>query len=218
MKVQINNIEFTFHKQSSDRVTEDEDLGLSKLFIPGPMSERFRKETGSFEDGLYLFPHYDRYETKDNICGSGHDCYNADTQIVLMNWLFDKKRSYKLEYEGLDPYWLFHDSRHALNDVYNYEVRDIYSYVESERLIEGADFAKTHGISMSGFTLWKLEKFWEGRWRYREPRTMSKLGVNDLFSYLTDVEKKKFDFYQEIEPSQELEDWEVEELEDFNDK
>jgi hypothetical protein len=204
MRIQINNIEYNFIKQGSDYLPDDENLGLAHLLIPGRMADRFRRECGNStvttpdnQRILYPFPHYDGDEMDYVPTNSDHQCHNADTQIVLMNWLFDKKRKYKLTYYGLDPYWLFHDACHAENDVYCNEVSGINSCTEHFRLIEGADYAKKRGISMTGQTLHLLKQNWDRRWRSQE-RGYTALEPWLFLSYMSKKAQRDYEFLEQI--------------------
>ncbi len=176
---------------------DEENLGLAHLLIPGAMATRFAKECGPQHDsGRYLLPRYSDLEEMDGVSKhSSHECYNADTQIVLMNWLFAKRRKYKLEYQGLDPFWLFHDSFHAENDVYSNEVNNIYSYVERTRLLEGAEFAQSKGVFMLPETVAKLDANWRNRWKFREQNTMTPLQVHEFYQFMTPEDQEQCDFY-----------------------
>lgn len=204
MKIQINNIRYNFIKQGSDHLPDDENLGLAHLIIPGSMADRFRRECGHdricVPDGrsVYPFPHYDEYDMQDVSSRSEHNCFNADTQIVLMNWLFEKKRTYHLDYYGLDPYWLFHDACHAESDVMGYAVWGINSYTEWTRLLEGAEFAKKHNISMKAETLILLENAWRARWKYQEGSRMTEFKPTELTKFMSQRQAKIYFRYQEF--------------------
>lgn len=196
MLIQINNIEYNFIEESTCLVPEEEELGLAYLTIPGTMCNRFKKECGY----LGKIPHYDEYETADIIKGSDHDCYNADTQIVLMHWLFQKQRKYKLEYRGLDPYWLFHDSFHAENDVYGMEVTGINSRIEHERLLEGAEFAKSKGVFIKPETAAKLIENWKNRWKFHERENFAVLKASEFIPFFQDsMDAEQFEIYLEYQ-------------------
>lgn len=146
--------------------------------------------------------------------GSEHDCYNSDTQIVFMNHFFNMKRKYQVPYRGMDVYWLFHDSRHAICDVYGNEIDGIYSYTEHERLIQGAELAKMYGYSMNGLTLLNLELQWKSRWIFSEKSSMQKFDSNYFYKMLSDQEKARYDILYNFEDSRPriVEDWEVNEF------
>lgn len=194
MKLQINNIEFNFRQAGSDLLSDQENLGIGHLIMPGRMAQRFRKECGWSEGQI---PHYGRYETED--AGSDHECYNTDTQIVLMNWLFDKRRKYKIDYYGIDPFWICHDSFHAQNDVYCNEVGYITSWIERERLLQGAERAKELGIGMLADTVLKLQRDWQGRWKHFEDRSsITPLDIEAFYPYLRDdTEREIAEFWAE---------------------
>jgi hypothetical protein len=198
MLVTINNIDWRFEYNGNDAVGDEENLGIANLFIPGPMMKRFIKECGN--DGI--MPHYDREDAAslDSYTSgySSHACWNSDTQIVLMHYLFNKRRRYKLTYEGLDPYWLFHDSRHAINDVYGYEVSGVYSGVEAERLVEGAELAKKSGVYMRPQTACKLLGGWRSRFKSREGSSMQDLTYRDVIKFLNPHGIAALDYYLEI--------------------
>lgn len=190
MKIQINNIEFNYWNQGSDLMSDKENIGLAHLTIPGNMSKRFAHECGIKDDGRFIIPHYDYDDMKNHVeFGSDHDCYNSDTQIVLMHWLFQKQKRYKIDYSGLDPFWLFHDSFHAENDVYSNEVNNIYSYIEYQRLLEGAEFAFSKGFEMQPETLAKLNATWSSRWKFREGKNFTPFKYWD-FNKFMDKEKQ----------------------------
>lgn len=188
MKVQINNIEFDFHYQGSHHVDDEDNLGIAHLLIPGPMSVRFARECG--EDGM--LPHYAREDEKVNK-ESSHDCYNTDTQIVLMHYLFKKQRKYKLEYCGLDPFWLFHDSLHAQNDVYGNEVNNIRSHIERDRLLAGAEFAASKGVHILADTVMKIQDAWHSRWSFWERSSMAQLKGWEFQRFMTPEQVEVFE-------------------------
>lgn len=191
MKIAIDNITYNFIQQGSDHMLDEENLGLAHLIIPGPICKRFVKEVGLKTDGgKPLIPHYDEYDMENLHLGSEHECFNADTQIVLMDYLFAKRRKYKLDYYGLDPYWLFHDSFHAKNDVYNGEMGQVDSSLEYERLLQGAEFAKSKGFEMQPETVAKLDANWKSRWKYRESSNMTSFKYED-FNKFMDEEKQE---------------------------
>lgn len=185
-KIVVGNIEYEYIHGATGIVSEQEELGLSYITIPGAMSDRFRKECG-FKDEVVnrlIFPHYDRDQMFDVPRGSDHECYNSDTQIVLMHWLMNKNRKYKLKYFGLDPFWLFHDSFHAKNDVWGFEVQGIWSNVEWERLLEGAEYALKNGISISAETVAKLDAAWDNRWRRFENGNHQRFNYEEFNKFL----------------------------------
>lgn len=186
-KLTVNNITFNYVHHGSDILNDAENLGIGHMLIDRRMLKRFIKAC----DLDKLIPHYDQYETADALGASTHDCWNSDTQIVLMHWLFEKKRRYTLDYYGLDPYWVYHDARHAVKDVYGFEVYGINSYVEYSRLIDGAEFAQHNGVYMSTDTLVKLNKAWYGRWRFLEGSRMQKFEYQDFKPYM---ELEDFEF------------------------
>jgi len=186
MRIQINNIEFNYWNGGSDHLCDEQNIGLAHLTMLGTMAKRFAKECGY--DGC--IPHYEKEDMSNVTANSDHDCYNPDTQIVLMHWLFDKKRNYKLDYQGLDPFWLFHDSFHAENDVYSYQVNNIYSNIEYYRLLEGAEFAFSKGFEMQPETVAKLDANWKRRWRGREGSNMTSFKYED-FNKFMDEEKQE---------------------------
>ena len=188
MKVEVENITFNFKKTGSDLLPDEENLGISYLFIPGTMLLRFKNE-------FYGIPHYDEEEEKDAKDQSIHQCYNTDTQIVLMSYLFDKKRKYKLDYHGMDPFWICHDHFHAKNDVYGGEVNGINSYTEKQRLLQGAEYAKEKGIYISVDTVMKLDRMWRGRWQIFEGDRMEKLRGWEFAPYMKKKEKEILEMY-----------------------
>lgn len=196
MILKINNIEFSFKNQGSDLMSDNDNLGLGHLIIPGPMCKRFAKECG---DGL--IPHYDREQTDDVRGLSEHECYNSDTQIVLMNYLFNKKRKYKLEYYGLDPFWICHDSFHAQHDVYGGEVQGIRSGIELERLFQGAERAKELKIGMTADTLIKLQANWKLRWRMWEGDRTTPFKMWEFYKYLRNDEEREIAEWYSDNPS-----------------
>jgi hypothetical protein len=186
MEVQVNNITFQFRNQGSDLMRDEENLGLGHLLIPGPMGRRFLKECGW--DNRVL-PHYDSDDMDRLHIGSAHECYNTDTQIVLMNWLFDKRRKYKLEFYGLDPYWLFHDSMHAVRDVHCYEVSGITSWAERERLLEGAEFAARNAVYITADSVIKIAQAWSRRWKFWEGTNSAPFKMADMFPFMAPAER-----------------------------
>lgn len=217
--ITIDNITFNYEVSDTEGYLPDEDnLGFNFMTFPPSMVKSFLKSMGNEvtdENGrrrLY-FPHEDPYSVNDFTPGSEHDCNNADTQIVFMNHFFNMKRKYQVPYRGMDVYWLFHDSRHALCDVYGNEVCCINSSVEHERLIQGAELAQMHGYSMNGLTLLNLKLQWKSRWNSQEGSSMQKFDSGYFYKMLSDMEKARYDILTELEGSQPkvVEDWEVKE-------
>ena len=95
MLITVQNITWDFNPL---RFYDDDYLGMSYIGIPGGMLNRFIKEC-AWDPGVKVPPHEDPYFAED-YKGYGthsvHECSNTDTQIVLMNWLYDKRRKYKL--------------------------------------------------------------------------------------------------------------------------
>lgn len=191
--IQIQNITYNFYKSGNDAMDDTSNLGLASVHIPQLITKRFAKECG-WNDGV--IPHYDEDETNDAKSISLHDCYNADTQIVLMNWLFDKKRKYKLDYYGMDPFWLFHDALHAQNDVHSYEVCCINSYVEKQRLLDGAEYAFKNGITMTADTIIKIGRDWRSRWRSQEQNSMEKIEISEFYKFIDQHEIEIAEFWE----------------------
>jgi hypothetical protein len=184
MQITTDNITWNFVKKGNDLMSDEETLGLSYLYIPGPMLKRFKRECGHKDSTInrLLLPHYsiDDVYNQQVDAQSGHSCYNSDTQIVLMHYLRNKRRKYKLDYEGLDPFWIFHDMRHAKHDVWGDEVQGIWSDLEYERLLEGAEFAITKGIHISADSVYKLLDCWAARWKFREGQNYKRLSLRDF--------------------------------------
>lgn len=196
MQVQIDNIIYNFINQSSDHLQDSENLGLAHLIIPGPMCKRFAKEVGhQTPEGKPLIAHYDSHDMQDISLGSDHECYNSDTQIVLMSYLFGKRRKYELDYYGLDPFWLFHDSFHAKNDVWGGEVQGIWSGLEYERLLQGAEFAKSKGVLMLPETIAKLSEAWVSRWKWNQIGSIHPFKERDFYKFLSEEDIDQLDFY-----------------------
>jgi hypothetical protein len=193
-KFTINNIEWTFSYMSNEMLPDEENVGIADLIMPGKMFDRFAKECGG------MIPYYDREQYLDYKGCSDHACYNSDTQIVLMHHLFKKRRKYKLDYNGLDPYWIFHDSCHAENDVYCDDICCISSDNEMQRLIDGAERAAKHGIYMLPETAFKLREAWDPRWR-RGPYGESSpapMDIDAVFKLLDDRGKRIFDEFESV--------------------
>lgn len=191
MKVQINNITFNYKFAGSDALPDQDNLGIGHLIIPGTMSWRFAKEEGGG-----IIPHYGTEESKDAVSTrSDHECYNSDTQIVLMHWLFKKQRKYNLDYYGLDAFWLFHDSLHAKHDVWGGEVQGIWSSVEKERLISGAQYAYKNGVCITADTLIKLELDWTRRWRRARESSPESFNPEEFLKYMNSLEREKAEYY-----------------------
>lgn len=218
--ITIDNITFDYEVSDSEGYSSDEEnLGLNFMTFPPSMVKSFLKSMGNEvtdEKGRkrIYFPHEDPYRVNDFTPGSEHDCHNADTQIVFMHHFFSMKRKYQVPYRGLDVYWLFHDSRHAICDVYGNEVNGIYSHIEHERLIQGAELAQMHGYSMNGLTLLNLELQWRGRWKFQEGSSMQKFDSGYFYKMLSDMEKARYDILADFEDSQPriVQDWEVNEF------
>jgi hypothetical protein len=189
MKVQIENIEFNFKQCGSDLLRDEDNLGIAHLIMPGKMADRFAREN----DGL--IPHYDEEETRD-ARGSEHECYNSDTQIVLMHWLFKKRRKYKIDYYGLDPFWICHDSFHAKHDVWGMEVQNVYSRLELERLLQGAERAKKLGVGMTADTLIKLQTRWKSRWTFWEGNKYIHFNMTEFYKYMDDEQREIAEFWE----------------------
>lgn len=161
MKLKIDNITWTFEPYNDYDI--DDSLGLAYVGIPPNMLKRFIKECCWDDNNKKLPPHYFDGDEEYIIPGDEHECYNSDTQIVLMKWLGEKQRKYELSYRGSDPFWIFHDNRHSRWDVYGYEVGGITSYTEYQRILEGAEMAKHHGIFIQPQTVAGILKDWNSR-------------------------------------------------------
>jgi hypothetical protein len=161
---------------------------MGYIGIPGGMLNRFIKEC-AWNPGDKVPPHEDPYladDYKGYSTHSIHECYNTDTQIVLMNWLYDKRRKYKLEYRGDDPFWIFHDHQHSQHDVYGYEVNGIYSYIEQQRLLQGADMAKDFGYFIKPKTAAEIVMAWRDRFHFAERDSMTVMTEKDFYPLLQD--------------------------------
>jgi hypothetical protein len=214
MQFTTENITWNFKKGGNDMMSDEETLGLSYLYIPEGMVNRFKRECGHKDELLnrLLLPHYDIDYVDIHIYArdSTHECYNSDTQIVLMSWLLNKKRKYVLDYQGLDPYWIFHDTRHTLNDVYSWEVSGITSHTEHYRLFEGAEYALKHGIHISADTVYKLSEAWIERWRIREWDNYTKLNPYEFKPFMLpeefDLLQQSIEFGESLKELYEYED------------
>lgn len=185
MWVQIENINYNFVYQSSNVLPDEDNIGLAHLLIPSPMAERFRKECGWKDNEIMCIPHYGSEEMESSyIKGSQHECYNSDTQIVLMHWLHNKRRKYHLEYQGLDPFWLFHDHFHSKHDVSGYEVGGVTSRIEKTRLMQGAEYAFENGIYIKPETVAKLDGAWNSRWKLWEGNGMTALDTHEFYQFM----------------------------------
>lgn len=100
MRFRTENIEWNFTKGGNDHMSDEETLGMAYLWIDTGMLKRFKREAGLKDEATnrLLIPHYDLEQTID-ATESNHQCYNSDTQIVLMHWLRKKQRRYKLSYQ-----------------------------------------------------------------------------------------------------------------------
>lgn len=197
MIVQVNNIEFNF-SFAQHLIEPNDDRGSIfnlDIFIEPKMLKRFINEC-SWNDHKCL-PHYDRNDMEHVDLVTGHHCYVPDTEIVLMNWLFAKKRKYKFDFKALDPYWLFHDSFHAQNDVYSSEVCPINSYIEYCRLIQGAEFAQSKGFSIMPHTVIDLMKTWDKRWEDDE-RNYQKFHASDMFNFMDEEDIEQVHIWDEM--------------------
>lgn len=197
MLIQIQNITWDFNPL---RFYDDESLGLAYVGIPGGMLKRFINECKWNE--ARVPPHYDPYDEED-LKGYGthsiHECYNTDTQIVLMNWLYNKRRKYTLEYRGSDPFWIFHDHQHSQYDVWGgVEVGGIYSCIEKERLLQGAEMAKDHGFFIQPKTAAEIVEAWTDRFKFRERDSMTMMTERDFYPLLQD-NKAREEFSQLLE-------------------
>lgn len=214
--ITIENITFNYHNalDAFGYVPEEENLGFMMMEFPEGMLRTALREIGIKGEYGKVLPHMDTYDDSIKV-GSSHECVNADTQIVFMNHFFEKKRKYhNVNYTGMDVFWLFHDSRHALQDVYCAEVNQIYSYIEHERLAEGAELAKMHGYSMNGLTLLNLELEWKSRWNSREGSSMQKFDSGYFYKMLSDKEKTRYDILIDFEDGRPriIEDCHIEEF------
>jgi hypothetical protein len=162
MKIRVENITYNFGRYNPQ--FEDVHLGDANLGIPYNMLKRFIKECG-FEG---ILPHYSSWDMEFIEKDSTHNCVNPDTQIILMHWLHDKRRNYKLDYNGVDPYWIYHDYCHSQGDVYSYEVGHITSWKEHYRLMEGAEMSRHYGHFIKAETLVEINKAWGPRWDYKK--------------------------------------------------
>ena len=178
MEIKIQNITWNFQPYSHWDEFQN-TLGMSYVGIPFPMLKRFIKECG-WNDHVKVPPHYFQEDRENLYYGNEHDCYNTDTQIVLMNWLHDKRRNYKLEYRGEDPFWIYHDHCHSQGDVYGYEVSQIYASTEHYRLIEGAEMAKHYGIFIKPKTIVGIINEWDNRFRNESV----KIRLHEFESYM----------------------------------
>lgn len=168
-KIKIQNITWNFDKVSEDFLQLG--IGYANMGIPQNMLKRFIRECGweayrSWNDKKAV-PHYDDYMTEDALeqakQDSEHECYNSDTQIVLMKWLHNKRRNYTLSYQGEDPFWLFHDNRHSKWDVYSDEVSNITAHTEYQRILEGVEMARDHGVLIQPKTAVGILNAWQPR-------------------------------------------------------
>ena len=189
MILQIENITWNVHLLN---YYDEEFLGSSYLGIPENMMKRFIKECGTDK----VPPHYDIDDEVGLNSKYGHECYNTDTQIVLMNWLHNKQRKYQLHYRTNDAFWICHDHFHSKNDVFSFEVSGIDSYIENERLCQGADLYKKLGHSMLASTLIKLQEVWNSRFRFRERENITPLDVTHLLKCLSD---EQLNIYENLE-------------------
>jgi hypothetical protein len=185
MEIRIENITWNFQPLSK---WDEERLGLAYVGIPENMMKRFIKECRWKED-LKVPPHY--YEEDLETLDGNHECYNSDTQIVLMNWLHDKKRNYKLDYRGSDPFWVYHDHCHSQGDVYNYEVGSIYASTEHYRIIEGGEMAKHYGIYIQPQTIVDIIGAWDNRFRNESV----KIHLSDFETFM---KKKDYETVNEL--------------------
>ena len=202
MEIIIDNITWDF--QGYTRWDDFDDiLGMAYVGIPFNMMKRFIKEC-QYDEDLKVPPHYFQEDIDYLWCDGDtmgtHDCYNTDTQIVLMNWLHDKQRKYRLEYRGEDPFWIYHDHCHSKGDVHRYEVNNINSHVEHYRIMEGAMMAKHYDIYMQPKTALEVVKAWDGRFRFGEGEGRQYMTASDISSCLKDDEaKEEFEFLIETQ-------------------
>jgi hypothetical protein len=181
----LDNI--TFHV-SQLNYWDDERVGSSAIGIEPNMLKRFINEC-RWSDDLKVPPHYYK-EDLENLCiKSTHDCVNPDTHIVLMNWLTNKKRKYKLDYRADDPFWLFHDYCHSQGDVYSYQVNNINAFVEHYRIIEGAEMAKHYGYLIKPATVEGIINEWSGRFRGES----TKIYISDFEPYMSKEDFESID-------------------------
>ena len=199
-KVTIDNITFnlTIDPYGEEAAPIEDLLGYGRMEIPPSMFRVFAKETGSIHSDYISIPHEEigRGKAFDPMI-SGHSCTNADTHIVLMSHFFEKRRKYEIDFLATDPFWLFHDSRHAVKDVYNEEVNFICSRIEHERLIEGQKLAVSKGFSMTALTLHLLNKQWKDRWRRETGH--ADFDLEYFFNHLSEEEKFKYECYSSSE-------------------
>ena len=193
----IDNIKFLWRPPSTwERYDLELGLGFGYMDIPGSRQRSFLKEMGwNKEYCNNTFPHYDNYAMEDVEIGSEHRCMNTDTQIVFMRHIFNSARGVSLPYINDDPYWIFHDSRHALRDVYGNEVDGITSAVEFSRLVEGADLAKRYKIRMDVKTLYDLEKAWYDRFgtnNFKVRELLPYLSIKNQERYWASVERGEY--------------------------
>lgn len=190
MEIKIQNITWNFNRYNQ----WDEDfLGFSYVGIPPNMMKRFIKEC-KWDDDIRVPPHYFEEDLENLDLGSEHECWNADTQIVLMKWLHDKRRNYQLDYRGGDPFWIFHDHCHSQNDVHGYEVSGIYAYTEYVRILEGAQMAQDHGILIKPETAIEVIKAWQPRFGSRDQQ----ISERDFYPFFKDEREEEFEFLTQI--------------------
>lgn len=198
MKVQINNIEFNF-SFAHHHIEPNDDRGSIfnlDIFLEPNLLKRFIKECAW--NHHKTLPHYDRSDMEDVDLKTGHHCDVPDTEIVLMNWLFTKRRKYKFDFKALDPYWLFHDSFHAQNDVWRNEVVPINSHIEYTRLMQGAEFAQSKGFNIMPHTVIDLMKTWDERWKSDE-KEYKKFHVSDMFRFMDIEDAEEVEIWEEVD-------------------
>jgi len=189
MLITIQNITWNYSELSQ---YDEEHLGLSYVGIPDNMLKRFIKEC-AWDSDLKVPPHY--YEEDLESMTGGHECYNADTQIVLMNWLNDKRRKYNLDYRGSDPYWVFHDSCHSKSDVYGYEMSPVNADLEHCRLFEGAEMAKHNGIYIKPKTVIEIEEIWDHRFGNQS----QKFNGNEMVPYMSELGAEEYERLRQVD-------------------
>jgi hypothetical protein len=192
-KIKIQNITYNFKD-----VTEfDSDwLGYSAIGVPHTMIQRLIKESG-FEclPGDSDLKSSDFTKDKDEI----FECYNTDTQIILMNWLHEKRRNYVFDYNGTDPFWIYHDHKHSQKDVYSHNINPIDSRTEFERLLDGAEMAQHYKHHITAKTVCEIANEWGPRFsRFESPNRITEFNEYDFTPFMrkSEVELLEMGIYQ----------------------
>ncbi|MDC6350746.1 hypothetical protein PP178_04225 [Zeaxanthinibacter sp. PT1] len=166
--------------------------------IPSDILKRFVEYCDYQVDDKLFLPHYYQEDMEDVDLGSGHECNNPDTQIVLMHFLHEHKdEKFQIHYRGLDPYWIFHDNRHSLNDVMGCEVYGINSHVERDRLLEGAEMSRDHGVYINPKSAIGVINAWKSRWKFDERTNMASLETSDFQPFMKEEEFDILEMYHE---------------------